>query len=514
MIASPISRPASAAGSASRRLSPAAARLAALLWQMPLASAADLADVSGGSLSSAYAALQELESLELAGSAPLGASCRVVRRYWPQAPDDASVPPDCSYYLTRAARRNLLARLPVLEWFYRIPGYLSRQSSTSPMTAFAWHTDYPCDAAVQFDQGWAALFYAGVWQDAPALRQRLARLGPDLADSAADGGPSWPGLFVFVVPDAWQSDLTQEVVAEFGLQHNSIICDVSRELVFGTVNWGLSRGWPRRRKYYSVTAADTRGWPDFLRRAGQTNANSRGGLVSRILAFLEQWPGASYSQLRRLLGGSGSAVSIVLDNMLAADLLVKVRRGYYPTRSSLLRAARRDRVHHRLPQSRLGKPAAQLRLQRHDQGVIRLIQSFADAGCPVAPGGRAIDDAGPQGKLNPDAVIRVASPHGFGWHYLEYERRARSPATLAHKLRSYLMPARVNDWPILFVVDKPAAEPLLWEVGRGLPLLTTTAERAFAEPPVDNPGVWSSFGVPATLRRDPADRDRPSAAKP
>ena len=91
---------------------------------------------------------------------------------------------------------------------------------------------------------------------------------------------------------------------------------------------------------------------------------------------------------------------------------------------------------------------------------------FQAQGGDIAAGWRAVDDAGPAGKLDPDAVVYLRSgPYGPGWHYFEYERRATSSKAIAHKLRSTLMKERSNDWPMIFVVSSSNIERLSGSMG-------------------------------------------------
>ena len=140
------------------------------------------------------------------------------------------------------------------------------------------------------------------------------------------------------------------------------------------------------------------------------------------------------------------------------------------------------------------------RIGEHEAGVMRLMAGFASERCAFAPGWRCQDVMGDRGTVAPDAVVWIESgPFGAGWHYVEYERRARSPARVRAKLRGYQSDLRVNSYPLL-VVCRPGVEKAFWEAGRELEMLTTTVQEARSGPVVGREGtVWRHFGRPVSV---------------
>ena len=49
------------------------------------------------------------------------------------------------------------------------------------------------DAAVNYDHGWVALFWSGLWQTERTIMARLERLGQDMEDCGFLNEPAWPG---------------------------------------------------------------------------------------------------------------------------------------------------------------------------------------------------------------------------------------------------------------------------------------------------------------------------------
>ena len=74
------------------------------------------------------------------------------------------------------------------------------------------------------------------------------------------------------------------------------------------------------------------------------------------------------------------------------------------------------------------------RLQTHEEGVMSVMAQFAAAGVPVAPGWRSWEHLR-NAAIAPDALVYLTeTPLVPSWHYIEYERSARSPARVAEKV--------------------------------------------------------------------------------
>ena len=138
----------------------------------------------------------------------------------------------------------------------------------------------------------------------------------------------------------------------------------------------------------------------------------------------------------------------------------------------------------------------------HEYGVVDLAFRFVAAGCSVAAGWRDWELMGSDGGIDPDAMVLLRqSPYGPGWHYVEYERSARSPSRIRQKLRGYDSPMRPNSWPVLVAFSTVKAEVNCHEVGKELkvPMATTTIPRLRKYGVVDTEECWSWYGRPVTL---------------
>ena len=99
-------------------------RVMDVLVDMPLASVPDLAGVRGMSQSSVTRKLWELREMGLADSEILGWSRRRLRRWWlePEGVELMGFP--VGSWHDEWGRCRLLERLPSVEWFYRVAGFL------------------------------------------------------------------------------------------------------------------------------------------------------------------------------------------------------------------------------------------------------------------------------------------------------------------------------------------------------------------------------------------------------
>ena len=113
----------------------------------------------------------------------------------------------------------------------------------------------------------------------------------------------------------------------------------------------------------------------------------------------------------------------------------------------------------------------------HEYGLLEVAQEFAAAGLVVVAGWRDWENLGSGGGIAPDLLVYLRyGPYGPGWHYLEYERSARSPSAAARKLGGYDSPLRGNDWPVLVVCRTDRAELNFQQsgMGMGIRMMTTT----------------------------------------
>ena len=138
----------------------------------------------------------------------------------------------------------------------------------------------------------------------------------------------------------------------------------------------------------------------------------------------------------------------------------------------------------------------------HEYGLLEVVQEFAAAGLVVAAGWRDWENLGDSG-IAPDAMVCLRyGPYGPGWHYLEYERSATSPSSVAKKLHGFDSPLlRSNDWPVLVVCRNAKAEENFQRRGleKNLAMLTTTIPRFRKHGAVGNLRCWSRYGEPAAI---------------
>lgn len=425
--------------------------------------------------------------------ARIGTTTGSFHRWWLRSAVFQRLKLPAYYHNTNRGMTITAARIGAVDLIYQLAMALDL---FRPDHAFQWHSQRAYDAVAGRPDHWVALFWIGIWEDAAAIRSRIFRLGHDLSSDR------WPHLMAFVVPDHWQARVLQDVLDDLHLASHACV------LVAADGTWAIpppvsvpkpSAGWPLPPIPQPPPKLSAR---DHLLPTLDEGLylGSTGSAVQKILPLLEQWPGILPTHIRTLLLNrmTGSQLTEVLHQMQRVELAVRDDRAWYPGPAAWTRAAHRDRVPHRRPAARLGATAPDTNRRRrrrpHEWATAKIVAHFQQQGCHIAPGWRAVDDAGPAGKVDPDAVIYLKSgPYGPGWHYLEYERRAQTSAAIAHKLRSGFMAERSNDWPFIFVVANEDAERLFWEHGQPLRLITAVdAGRTV-------PQRWRCYGVPVML---------------
>ena len=139
------------------------------------------------------------------------------------------------------------------------------------------------------------------------------------------------------------------------------------------------------------------------------------------------------------------------------------------------------------------------RIRNHEDGVMRLCGGFGRVKRFVAPGWRSLVLM-PGAQLAPDAVVYMAdSPFGAGWHYVEYERRARSVRRVEQKLRGYQEALRREEARLLLACWGDSVEEMFQRAGAGLPMVSTTLGRLKAYGPVGDHRTWRLGKDPVLL---------------
>ena len=462
---------------------------------MPLASTQEIARATGRSLTTTTQNLRLLAQDGHILQCTIGATLRAMPRWFLGPTSFQRFDIDNHFHNTRRGMGLLANRIYATERIYQLAHALDL---LRPEHTFQWYSQRPYDAIAGSPDDWTALFWSGIWEDPTTIRRKIVSLGNEV-------GPIWPRLLAFAVPDHWQAQLLRQVLDDLHLtQHATVLvaADDTWDIPPPPATPRASAGWPDPPTVHPpprpTAGHELIAFLDKQHYTGQT-----GPVIQRILHTLEQWPGAIQAHIRSLFTQqvASSTFAQALDHMETLQLTTRANGAYYPGPNAWTRAAHRDRVHHRRTASRMGRTdpnAGRSRLRNHDWAAIRIAAHFQQQGADIAPGWRAVDDAGPAGKLDPDAMVYLThSPYGTGWHYLEYERRAKTSAAIAHKLRSYLMPQRSNHWPVIFVVANPDAERLYWEHGRDIKLITAVDNGS--RPPTE----WRCFGTPVQLASPP-----------
>ena len=104
---------------------------------------------------------------------------------------------------------HLLQRLPLPENFYPAAGAVE---GLGPIERFQWISGRSLDAAVDYRDGWVAIFWSGLLESESAISARLEDLGQDMLDLASTGEDPFPAKFLFVVEDWWQRCLVERAV--------------------------------------------------------------------------------------------------------------------------------------------------------------------------------------------------------------------------------------------------------------------------------------------------------------
>lgn len=220
-----------------------------------------------------------------------------------------------------------------------------------------------------------------------------------------------------------------------------------------------------------------------------------GPLAYGVFMTIAQFPAMRASHLRRVTGGSSAQIRRVLEDFVETGLVARLEERHYLAPSGMRRAATLSRVSPSVIRSRHGAYLETWYRRHelsHNDGVNRLAARFAQQGVAAVAGWRGEVNVPDVTQVRPDLLVPVvAGPHGGGFHFLEYERTARTDQARV-KLRPYRRMAQIGRAaPALFVCDDPFIEDYYLSAG-GFPLLTATMERALAGPLTGAATVWRS----------------------
>ena len=477
-------------------------RVVRAVLDQPLASAGDIAAAQGRTASGVHARLRSVSDAgagdgRLVESVSLGCARRRVDRYFLTEYGQAEFGLSGATWHQPGTLARLLERLSSVEWLYPAAAAVR---GLGRMVAFQWVDSVSFDAAVRYEHGWAALFWSGLLRSEQVWRERLEQFGNDLLTLAAGVDSPRPGLLCVVATDRWQVELVLRVVRRYGMEDWVRVWCISDDSWHGAETPLTSRGWVHQ--------------PVFLRRMSRNAWEGRvreslwaadgGQDAARVLQAVAEWPGLPTTLVRLALGESPSGRRAQNSCMRLTALRLLHRwwdRGEYRYRLSrpgMTLLAGLDRASpggawQRIQMDRWETPDG---FEVHEYGLLEVAQQCAAAGLVIVAGWRDWENLGDSG-IAPDMLVYLRyGPHGPGWHYLEYERRARSPYTITKKLGGYDSSRRSNDWPVLLVCRTELAERNFQQRGleMGVRMLTTTIPRFREHGALGNHDCWSRCG--------------------
>ena len=362
--------------------------------------------------------------------------------------------------------------------------------------------------------GWIAIFWSGYLQTEETIGYRLSRFSQDLYELIKIGEMPYPSMFCYVVSDRWQATLVDRVTKIHRMDDMVSVWCVSDGTRTGTRDPQPNRGWVHQ----PVARRNVGGWPWSKRVEDSPWSKERGVTASRVLDIVAQWPGITTSQCRQMLGEgpTGRRADVGLKTLLDHGFVGRVQKGrathYYLEGPGIHCLVRRDRskpTSYRrrvLANSLIHKP----RLQTHEEGVMSMMAQFAAAGVPVVPGWRSWEHLR-NAAIAPDALVYLTeTPLVPSWHYLEYERSARSPARVQKKLAGYSSHRRQNDWPVMVVCWNSEVERRFHDVALDydISMFTTNIQRLAEYGAINNGQCWAWIDVPVVIGRNPEFEER------
>ena len=200
---------------------------------------------------------------------------------------------------------------------------------------------------------------------------------------------------------------------------------------------------------------------------------------TRILWWVESFPGCTNPQIAKAFRMSRGAVGGIVDELIEAGLLVREDGRLYLGKEGIKAVAKRDRVLAKRVGRRHGSylnPDGVYRRQqaRHDRAVADVAALFLLAGIPVVAGWRwEVILEGSQ--VRPDLWVLIDAGDGTGlWHAVEVELSAKAPQRISQKLGPYWVAQQTDQLiPLLVVAGTSAAARRFEQIGSDLPILVT-----------------------------------------
>ena len=461
---------------------------------MPLASVNDVAGALGRHRSGIYRGLWELHDAGLAELKTIGWAKRSQER-WHLTPDGCAELWEYGLsWNSESGLSQLLERLPAVEALYDCA---QQVRGAGELRSWQWTLGQPFEAVAGYRHGWAAFFWSGVTESEMRLSERFEALAKSFAQASPTGHSTWPGLLVVAAADPWQRDLVMRVAQRYSLGGQTGVWCVYDGSQTGGDELGPSRGWvwlrPRER--------GLGGWSLERRLDSGFGPRNDCVVVGRVLDAVMQWPGVWRDELSRLAMYDRTRVTRALGWLREQDW-VRCHDGRYEVAPrGVHRIGLRDGLNPKRREVRMkaiGKVAVE-RIRAHEDGVMRLCGGFGRARRYVVPGWRELVLM-PGAQLAPDAMVYLReSPFGAGWHYVEYERRARAVRRVEQKLRGYREALRREDARLLLVCWGDSVEDMFRQAGAELPIATTTLSRLRAYGPVGDSRTWRLGEQPVLL---------------
>ena len=485
-----------------------AGRVGRVLEQCPLATVNELTALLGVSRSLVSSGILKLEENGMAERACLGWQRRIADRWWlTQTGIDCFQRENWGSWNEEWALSRRLERLPLVETFYSAAAQLK---DLGPFQRFKWLQKTAADAAVDYETGWAVVLWSGKSESIRHLDTRVQKVGEEMAGLAAGGGDCWPSAIVIVAVDCWQVQVAREVLAEFQWQDQLYVwcCVHERYEVSGKPR--ARRGWV----YQSLQrpGPDNWSWQSRVEKSLWSRLDAGGS--GKMLVLCHEWPGVTFR-----LGGlfvdlsersrqARRSLEVLVESGLVDLFSERVPYRFVISRRGVRSLVLLDRV----PPKHVGQRvfgqswASAPRLKTHEEGLMELMGRFAGSGLAVAAGWRYWEYLGGSGGLAPDGLVRFdQGPYGPGWHFVEYERSARSESRIRRKLWGFMLEKRKNRWPVLFVVWDDTVEETFWRIAAeaDVPMATTTLARLKEHGPLDNDQCWKVYGEPAEFGSGP-----------
>ncbi len=466
----------------------AAGRALRLLAAMPLLDRLELAAVGAMSEGAAHAALRRLEREGLATPIRHAGTLNASTRRWLLTADGlhrlrreerlGERELLRRYPVSTRWRRVLLERLDAVAVVYRLASAIS---GAGAIGRFRWYRGHPLGTAIELEDGrTVGVLRLGATAEWTAFSERVGRLA-----EARHHGEAMPRALLALIPDEVRLRRTAALLARLpGPAFLALEAEATAADGRAAVWRGASS--PAPLGLHAALAAVRRGGgmpaerpearpvlPDDL-----VSASSADQLLpallkpaeKRALDFIADWPWIAPGDLAALLGVSASRLSRVLTRLEGLGLVVSVpldRRRIALSDQALALLARRDRASVALARRRWsaevidgaepidwqaipGTRSRQLaRHIEHTAGVHWFLTRLATQ-ARAADGWRVVQLDPPHRAaryFRYEGALRSIHPDAFGvlgrgdeaWpFFLEWERRALHPSTMAARLAPYL----------------------------------------------------------------------------